>query len=72
MTKLCLAVVVAATAFSGVALAAEKMEIACRVEYFKYCPSVVPGGRAHCCLPEQVQEPYRQRVQREHGCVGYR
>ena len=46
MTKLCLAVVVAATAFSGVALAAEKMEIACRVEYFKYCPSVVPGAGA--------------------------
>ena len=51
MTKLCLAVVVAATAFSGVALAAEKMEIAFRVEYFKYCPSVVPGGgRIVACL----------------------
>src|ERR1700750_2441481 len=36
MTKLCLVVAVAAVAYSEAALAAQPMEISCRVEYFKY------------------------------------
>jgi hypothetical protein len=54
MTKLCLAVAVAAIGFSGGAFAAQKMEIACRVEYFKYCPTVeAGGGRIVACLNKQ-------------------
>jgi hypothetical protein len=51
MTKLCLVVAVAAIAYSGAALAAQPMEISCRVEYFKYCPTVeAGGGRIVACL----------------------
>ena len=51
MAKLCLAVAAVAIGYSGVVLAAQPMEISCRVEYFKYCPTVeAGGGRIVACL----------------------
>jgi hypothetical protein len=51
MTKLCLAVVACTIGYSNVAAAVEPMYVACNDDYYKYCPTVQPGGgRIVACL----------------------
>jgi len=54
MSKLCLAVIACMIGFSNVAVAVEAMEFACWNDYYKYCPTVEPGGgRIVACLSKQ-------------------
>jgi len=51
MTKLGLAVVACVIGYSSAAVAVEDMQFACWYDYYKYCPTVEPGGgRIVACL----------------------
>jgi Cysteine rich repeat len=51
MTKLCMALVAGMIGYSTAAVAVEPMYIACSDDYYRYCPTVQPGGgRIVACL----------------------
>jgi hypothetical protein len=54
MLKLCLAVIACMIGYSNVAVAVEDMQFACWDDYYKYCPTVEPGGgRIVACLSKR-------------------
>jgi hypothetical protein len=64
MTKLGLAVIACIIGYSNVAVAVEDMQFACWYDYYKYCPTVEPGGgRIVACLSkEKVTGACRQSM----------
>jgi hypothetical protein len=54
MNKLCIAVAACAIGYSTATLAVEPMYVACSADYYKYCPTVEPGGgRIVACLSKK-------------------